>query len=73
MDSVDLQEGLRLDWGDVGRALGHRAGRDCVQHRAIWQMSERRSSAAEAPGGTGAAWGDEEALHGCCGEAALGM
>lgn len=58
MASTDLQEGLRLEWEDFGSALGHRAGRDCAQHRAIEQMSERRS-AAEAPGGTGAAWGGE--------------
>lgn len=35
MASTDLQEGLRLEWEDFGSALGHRAGRDCVQHRAI--------------------------------------
>lgn len=72
MASTDLQEGLRLEWEDFGSALGHRAGRDCAQHRAIEQVSERRS-AAEAPVAQVLLGEVKEAPHGCCGEAALGM
>lgn len=32
--SMDLQEGLRLEWKDLGGAPGHRAGRGCRQQRA---------------------------------------